>query len=463
MKLKSLFFIMLTLACTVGLFSACRDNDPEQEPGDEQTTPPINPETPSESDAMSPLAQKQYLEQTAIDLMNQLDSNDFNDIKNFGEYIVYTYEDYDFDELSYWAEDIFEDLIQDLGTTTKEDNGWDTYYYNNYKAIIMASNFQSHFTAKNNSWVRTDANDLQFIFKDQNNKECILKLATSGTVTKVHVGNIDDWYDYDYYYDANDYIHYIDYYNRTQLTIGVPEKITLSLTRGSETVFYATFNINLASITNENFNLSTSRLSFNSTIEFNNGYKFSFGQVAYAPTKASASFAIAKNNVSLISAVTSTDINDIPSLNISDADAYEDIDIEDSNFNLTKAYVKFDILGKVQMQGTLSDVRKYVEYIDAAEENYDNERTFKSYINQANSLADINLFYGSSVKQASVILEPFEDYAYGNESYWTAEPIIIFYDGSSYSTFEAFFNDKDFKDAIKTFENLIESFENMLE
>ena len=50
-------------------------------------------------------------------------------------------------------------------------------------------------------------------------------------------------------------------------------------------------------------------------------------------------------------------------------------------------------------------------------------------------------------------MEPFEERDW-NYSYWDAEPVLTFSDGSSYSTFEAFFNDKDFKttvDAFKTF------------
>ena len=66
------------------------------------------------------------------------------------------------------------------------------------------------------------------------------------------------------------------------------------------------------------------------------------------------------------------------------------------------------------------------------------------------------MFYdGNSVKQASVTLEPFEKKEWGY-SYWTTEPVLVFYDGSSYSTFEAFFNDRDFKttiEAFKTFAN----------
>ena len=455
MNICKKFITTLLLCIGVLIISSCGDDNSSNEPG----TDPINPETPSQSEAMTPTEQKQYLDQIAIDLMGELDSNDFNDLANFGQYVSDTYCDYDFDNVSEWAEEIFDDLTNALNTTTKEEDEWgNIYYYSNYKAIIMASNFQSHFTARNYSWIRSDANDLQFIFKDNNNQECVLKLETSGSTTKVHVGNIDDWYDYEYDYTNG---HYIDYFDRTQLTIGVPEKIILTLTRGSKTTLRTTLNIDLASISNEEFDLSKSELNINSTTELDNGYKFSFNQASYSPSKASASFALAKNNSTLINAVASTDINDIPALKITDS--FDDEEIVD-DANLTNAYVKFDILGKAQVQGTLSDIRKFVEYLDEADSNDDSESLFKSYINQANALMDVNLFYdGSSVKQASISIEPFVDYSYYGTTYWEAEPIITFYDGSSYSTFEAFFNDIDFKKTINAFEDLIDAYENLID
>ena len=86
-------------------------------------------------------------------------------------------------------------------------------------------------------------------------------------------------------------------------------------------------------------------------------------------------------------------------------------------------------------------------------------------MNQANELMNINLFYdGSSTTQAYVKLEPFrEEGWYDDEFWWEAEPVIYFYDGSSYSTFETFFNEYDFDNVIDAFEELIEDYEGMIE
>ena len=56
----------------------------------------------------------------------------------------------------------------------------------------------------------------------------------------------------------------------------------------------------------------------------------------------------------------SADVNDIPSVNVS---AFSSESFDEDNYDFDKvngknAYVKLDILGKVLIQGTLSDVRK---------------------------------------------------------------------------------------------------------
>ena len=69
--------------------------------------------------------------------------------------------------------------------------------------------------------------------------------------------------------------------------------------------------------------------------------------------------------------------------------------------------------------------------------------------------------YFSVFRFYSTLLEPFAetDWSY---TYWEAEPVIKFYDGSSYSSFEAFFNDRDFKNVIDTFKSLANRYADMV-
>ena len=465
-KLVSLLLIGSVFSLSSVLVSCGGDDDSVDSPI--VNPDPIKPEEPSKNEAMTPLEQKEYLDLIARGFMDKTPASDFNEISKLCNHISNTYTDsYDWDEVGDWGSEIFESLKESLGTTDKEQekDSWGeyNYIYTNYKALVMASNFKGQFKAIGNKWELSKADDLQFIFSDQHGKECVLKLVTSGNVKKVFIGNIDEWVDYNYDY-SNDYYISNDYYDRTQLTVGVPENIVVTLTQGGSQVVKVTVKLNIGDLSNDKFDLSKNQLTASTLVELNNGYKFNVSQVAYnGNNKTSVSFDMSKNGESLASVAFSSDISGIPSCNI-DAMVSGNIDEEDfNNSNMKNVYVKLDIMGKLQIQGTLSDVRKFTDYINEADDNDDDEKTFKSYVNQANSLANFNLFYdGKSTKQATVTLEAFEEESWNGMKYWYMEPMLNFYDGSSYSTFDAFFNDKDFKSVIDAFEKLADNYASLI-
>lgn len=465
-KLVSLLLIGSVFSLSSVLVSCGGDDDSVDSPI--VNPDPIKPEEPSKNEAMTPLEQKEYLDVIARGFMDKTPASDFNEISKLYNHISNTYTDnYNWDEVGDWGREIFESLKESLGTTDKEQekDSWGefNYIYTNYKALVMASNFKGHFKAIGNKWELSKADDLQFIFSDQYGKECVLKLVTSGNVKKVFIGNIDEWVDYksnstDDYYISN------DYYDRTQLTVGVPENIVVTLTQGGSQVVKVTVKLNIGDLSNNKFDLSKNQLTASTLVELNNGYKFNVSQVAYnGNNKTSVSFDMSKNGESLASVAFSSDISGIPSCNI-DAMVSGNIDEEDfNNSNMKNVYVKLDIMGKLQIQGTLLDVRKFTDYINEADDKDDDEKTFKSYVNQANSLANFNLFYdGKSTKQATVTLEAFEEESWNGMKYWYMEPMLNFYDGSSYSTFDAFFNDKDFKSVIDAFEKLADNYASLI-
>ena len=465
-KLVSLLLIGSVFSLSSALVSCGGDDDSVDSPI--VNPDPIKPEEPSKNEAMTPLEQKEYLDVIARGFMDKTPASDFNEISKLYNHISNTYTDnYDWDVVEDWGSEIFESLKESLGTTDKEQekDSWGeyNYIYTNYKALVMASNFKGQFKAIGNKWELSKADDLQFIFSDQYGKECVLKLVTSGNVKKVFIGNIDEWVDYNYDY-SNDYYISNDYYDRTQLTVGVPENIVVTLTQGGSQVVKVTAKLNIGDLSNDKFDLSKNQLTASTLVELNNGYKFNVSQVAYkGNNQTSVSFDMSKNGESLASVAFSSDISGIPSCNI-DAMVSGNIDEEDfNNSNMKNVYVKLDIMGKLQIQGTLSDVRKFTDYINEADDNDDDEKTFKSFVNQANSLANFNLFYdGKSTKQATVTLEAFEEESWNGMKYWYMEPMLNFYDGSSYSTFDAFFNDKDFKSVIDAFEKLADNYASLI-
>ena len=464
--LKLIVVMFTTIICTGFISCGGDDNDIH-----ENSTNPIDPVEPSKDDNMSPEDRKEYLETVALEFMDMMPASDFRDISELGKYINDTYlQNYNWENVEEWAEDIFNALRESTGQTTEsETESWGdylykyNYFYTNYKVLLTASNFTGHFTALNGHWVLEKANDLQFVFKDKNGKQCILKLETSGNIKKVHAYDIDDWKDYDYYYDVSDnsYINN-EYYDRTQCTIGVPERIEVTLTQNGNQIVKTTVKINLDNINGEEFDISKNDLTTSVLIELNNGYKFDFSNIVYsANTKASVSFIMSKNGRPLLTMGAAADLNDLPSVNLS-AFSSQSFDIDDYCFDdasVKNGYVKVDVIGKVQIQGSISDVRKYVNCLQKADDNYTYETTFKSYINQANAITDIFVFYdGKNTKQAEVRLESF----YSGYS-WDAEPVIYFYDGSSYSTFKAYINENDFTKAIDTFKRLANKYADLID
>ena len=116
-----------------------------------------------------------------------------------------------------------------------------------------------------------------------------------------------------------------------------------------------------------------------------------------------------------------------------------------------------DVLGKVQLKGTVKDIRQLIKDGEQADDDEENESKFKQDLNNINSHLDINLYYdGGSKAQGTFVLEPMEDYGE-----WYMDPAISFPDGSVYSI-ENFFNKDDFKDLIETAEKLMEDFYGLL-
>ena len=401
-------------------------------------------------------------------------ASDFENYADLINYVDETYDEcnYDWDNVNSWARNSWEAIRKATGNkTTKKYDDYASVVYTEYTALALASNFTGHFRANNGTWVKESgkANDLQFTFTDQNAQTCVLKLETSGNVKKVYVANFEEWTDYD-----SDTYKWCDYYDRTKCTIGVPENIVLTLTQNGTQIVKTTVKIDIASLSGENFDVSKDNITASAVIEMSNGYEFRLSQAAYSGNqKASASYSMSKNGTKLATVSIAGDISGIPSCNV-EAFSKGDFDFDDyntDNATAKNALIKIDILGKLQLQGVVKDVRKYSEYMDKAYDNETDENKFKQWVNSANELTQINLFYdNTSVKQAEMKLESFADSDWGGYTYWEMEPVLellegaskSMLDGSSNSMFDVFFNDTDFKQTINAFEDLIDRYENLI-
>lgn len=471
-SIKFFTYVLLLSAPSLGLIS-CGDDDPSDDGSNGSgTETPGGPETPGGSSTpLTSYEQKQKLEKVAIDFMNMVPSSDFNRMHDLAEYIREEYSDYEFEDDSQFENDIYDELVKYVGedTETKKDP-WGNiirYEYTDYNLLVVLSNITGHFEAdkSSRSWTYTKANDLQFAVKNKAGQKCVAKLTSSGKTKDVYIGKIEEYDDYDYPDGGGSIItEYIDRYNTT---VSVPEHICFTFTEGSETIVKVDVNINISNLDGNTFNFAKNSFDLSASIETNIGYQISLKQLAYKGNKSVAmEYNVTKNGVKLVNMNASTDISGIPSFTVKDLvedNTPDDLkDMEDNGSNANNAYVSVNIMDKVKVMGKVKNVRRYVENLIDADENDENEGKFKSYINQANELADINIYYDNkSTKQAKVELEPFEDsYYYGK--YWYADYVLRFNDGSTYSTFDTFFGGNEFKDVVKKFEKLMENYKELL-
>ena len=86
----------------------------------------------------------------------------------------------------------------------------------------------------------------------------------------------------------------------------------------------------------------------------------------------------------------------------------EDMDEEEVT-SAKNAKLNFSIMNNnVAVKGNCLDVIKFNNKLEKAEEYYDHETMYKSYINEANEMLDLYVYYkGTDTKQAYVSLEPF--------------------------------------------------------
>lgn len=467
---KSVFYnYMMAMAFASTLtISSCGDDDPADPVVPGQPDQPTNPDQPSQDKAMSPAAQKERMDAIAQEFMKLTPASDFQSYADLSDYVYNTYREgnYDWDSVNKWARSCWDVSRKATGKTTTKDFGWGAEVYTEYTSLLLASNFTGHFRANNGRWIKESGtfNDLQFTFTDQNAQTCVLKLETSGNVKKVKAFNLEDWVDYDY--DSSNY-KYTDYLDRTQYTIGVPENVVVTLTQNGAQLCKTTVKVDLASLSGEDFDISKNSITASALVELSNGYRFNMSQVAYSGNqKCSVVCDISKNGTKLASVSAASDLSGIPSCNV-EAFTKSDFDLDDydtDNATAKNAFVKIDILGKLQLQGVVTDVRKYVDFINRADDNDEDETRFKQWVNSANELTQISLFYdNTSVQQASMKLEAFSQTGWGGYNYWTMEPVLVFFDGSSNSMFDVFFNDTDFKSTIKMFEELIGKYEDLFD
>ena len=440
--MKKYFYSLLALALAVATFISCGEpvggntDDPTVEPDGPVNILPVS--TPEE--------QKKALEQTALDLVDEMAAANFEEVADLAEYLAqeYSADNYDYDAVEDWAEECYDALTRVFEKTEIEEESYSYGYawvdvMNYYSVVCAASNFTGKFEAKNRLWKYSDADDLSFHVKDAQGNPCVLRLTTSGKTKKVYVGSNRD-------YISGSYENGVDssFYNVDKIYLQIPEVMTVTLQQDGDNIAKVVLNTDLSSMKGDEIDLRKDKYNVTATIEFN-GYSVTVDNLKYAPEKGTSVAAnFKRGNKSLISAKASAD------LDVSNEEFYG----SENNS------VEIDVMGCVQLKGKMAG--DIVDAYEELEEVYgaENERQFKNQLDKVNSLMNLNLYYYKSSKpSAKFELRAFED-EYDEE--WYFEPVIVFEDETSYSI-EKYFNEDDFKKVIKAIERLGEDYEDLID
>ena len=258
-------------------------------------------------------------------------------------------------------------------------------------------------------------------------------------------------YEYSNDIDVNDYHHYVQ----------IPEKIKIEYLKGDQEIMRVEINTDHSKVTSEKFDVATNDLSISAEVYIND-FEFITSKAAYSAKKnVETSFKMNKGGHNLITLSAYSDMNVAGDLYEGTADLNE----------MKNATIQIDILHQMQLKMTSEDCLKFNEYLDAAEDNRLDETQFKNQLTEANKWINGGLYFdGQKTRQSWVTLEPFqtEDWfwddvnGYYEQNCWTWEPVINFNDGSSYSTFSAFFNEDDFHTLINLAWDVCDDFANLV-
>ena len=450
--MKKRWYLLLALPLVLGaptVLSSCGDDEPDPI---EKPNNPDTPNTPGDNNQgetkLDSESQKLKLQATAQKFMKEVPADEMRNLSQLADYVNDAYIDnskFSNDVVTDWFKKLIDSNLSPDGK--KDYNYWSKEYY---KRIIELSQFKGKFVAGKEGWTKSNADDLQFEFKDQNGITCVLTLKTSGKTAKVYVGETwgDSYYEKINEVNGEEYWKWV--YKIEKKYVYVPEHITTTLLQGGNTLVSAEVNIDHSQFSGPEYDLSKDAVSTNATVKINN-YVWVVDRAAHNSKEGSA---YVKGSMSKAGKT-------LVSFEASAADTKLDEDGELLQGGAAK--VSVNILDEVQIKGTCSNVKTFADYMDKADRNDENESQFKSYVNQANSLLNLGIYFnGGSMRQAKVQLECFED-GYANWKDWTYEPVLVFDDNSTYSTFTAFFNETSFREVINSFEDLVRSYEKLIE
>ena len=394
---------------------------------------------------LTPEQKKLELDKTAKRALALVKSTDFTNIENIANYVDKNLSsEHATAKISKWWKDKLKSFWTDLGKREKDMKVM--------QRMIDLSQINGHFKVVNGQWVREDANDLQFVFNDNNGKECVLKLVLSGKQTNMYVPFLDDE---EREYKGNG--HYD--HTKIETKLNIPEHATLTLTQGGNTLMTGELNTKVS--TNGTLDVAKDNIEANCKLTINN-YVLEVKRALFEAGKGAK-----------IEATATIGNQKLFNMMISANGKATNDRIE----GVGEVSMAFDILGEVQFKGKIDDGSTFHKWYRKLDEggihkNYDfvyyTESESKGFVEQANNHLNAGMFLkGSDKRSANIELAVFAEQVHNDltQEYkvmWKPYALLKFDDKTSYA-FNDYFTKKNFPDVYKQASDLIKSFERMFD
>ena len=440
------------------------------DPDSVEPTPTPNPKP---TDLLSPDEQKTFLAGVGEELIGIFNPNDQKKAVELADDLYNKYESYDWDAISEEFMEVYDDIysseFESFFSMPKRIinaiNGKQKASLENLEILLTLSKFgyTIEFDDNTKSVKITKTGDAAIVakFSDSNGTPCELKVSGEGKTINASYTYEDYHWEYPQIWDeyweewVNDYEngYRVEEGTRT-IKVEVPSTIKMHLKQGSSSLVSFTFNwdTNVKDYVNTSLDMKVINLGFKE-------------ESKVSTTQASAVFSFTYNDKNIITAAAN-----LPKYKLTGWEEGSDITQEEGedwineyaeDYEALLGYVgkgeaKLDILGKIQIQGGVTDgaalVDAYYHWID---KDYNNE------LDECNDLCKLlnkhiylSIYYNkTTTEQAKLLMDVYED-KYG----YDVEPIMQFpYDDSQIAVM-TYFESSKFLGLIDLVEDLANSY-----
>ena len=447
----------------VGVLTGCSDKK-DEDGGME--------EPKGEMEVMTPTQSKEYLQNTATEVLDLFKPADQKDIIALAAFFEEEYADYelpenfnfgDEEELYPVAPGIPNNYIKALGQAARGDMDALTRAAEVYTYRIDFKNFAGVYepNTRQEAWVKTsDSSDLIFRFNNKSGERVELKVAQSGGTSEVEYTFLDTYEDY--FADPSTGVYdWYDVTDKYEYYLSIPKTVNMTLTEGGKQLSASTV---VSSIDTKGHTLSADVSATMCNLSLTAKVEGSDSKIT-----ANSTYYMNGNKVASAQAV----VNGRDLCNIEKIEQLGNTESEEKIATLLSSMLDegecaTDVLGKVQVYGQVSYYKDMFEDMDSSFEYPNTKEVAKlgcqALCDRLNKNIKAQIRYNNTkTNQASILFQPYYDEwdassDYGWEYY--PEAVLLFPDKTTYSI-ESYF--EKFTNVSNKFETLLNSYEKIWE